>query len=418
MTKENNSAASDSNIFIARQPIFRRNQKVYGYELLFRSGLESYFDPNFDGDKATSHVITNSFLLIGIAKMTGQKKAFINFTEEMLLREYPALFPKEYTVVEILEDVKPTPEIIAACRALAKSGYTLALDDFEYKPGMEPLLEIAQIVKFDVQAMSMGALQEEVDRVAAYDLKLLAEKVETLEEFEKTREMGFSLFQGYFFSKPNIIEGRDIPGSQLQYLQILKLIQDKNYDFDKIADLVAHDVSLSYKLIKYVNSAAMRRRVEIKSLQNAVAMVGEVNLRKWLSLIMLSYLAENKPEEILGLSIQRASFCEQIGDRIAGNMDFTRTCFTVGMFSLLDVLLDQPMDDILEELNLSEEITDTLLGMPTGHLAHVLLLAKAYERGAWKWVHRVARKLGISPDDLPLFFENSLDRVNEFYLAT
>jgi EAL and modified HD-GYP domain-containing signal transduction protein len=281
-----------------------------------------------------------------------------------------------------------------------------------------PLLELAHIVKLDVQAMSLSALQEMVDRISSYEVKLLAEKVETNEEFERTRDMGFSLFQGYFFSKPRIIEGKDIPGSQLQYLQILKLIQDENYDFDKIADLVAHDVSLSYKLIKYVNSAAMRRRVEIKSLQNAVAMVGEVNLRKWLSLIMLSYLAEKKPEELLSLSIQRASFCEQLGDHIAGNMEFTRTCFTVGMFSLLDVLLDKPMDDILEELHLSEEITDTLLGMPTGSLAHILLLAKAYERGSWKWVNRVTQKLGIDPDNLPLFFEKSLDQVNEFYLAS
>lgn len=416
MTNEQKSAPKGT-IFIARQPIFRQNLKVYGYELLFRSGLSSYFDPKFDGEQATSHVITNSFLLIGISKMTEEKKAFINFTEDMLLREYPLLFPNKYTVIEVLEDVKVTPEIVAACRTLVKKGYTLALDDFEYRPDMDPLLEIAHIVKFDVLAMSMEALQRDVERVSRYDVRLLAEKVETNEQFEKTKEMGFSLFQGYFFSKPNIIQGRDIPGSQLQHLQILKLIQDENYDFDKIADLVSHDVSLAYKLLKYVNSAAMHRRVEIKSLQSAVAMVGEVNLRKWLSLIMLSYLAENKPEELLRLSIQRAAFCEQIGEQIAG-LDFKRSCYTVGMFSLLDVLLDQPMETILKEINLSEDITDTLLGMPTGPLANVLLLAKAYERGAWKWVARVANALKIKKESLPLYFENALDRVSEFYLAS
>jgi EAL and modified HD-GYP domain-containing signal transduction protein len=416
MTNEQKISGRESNIFIARQPIFRRNRKVYGYELLFRSGLSNYFDSKFDGEHATSSVITNSFLLIGIEKMTEQKKAFINFTEDMLLREYPALFPHEYTVVEVLENVKVTPEIVAACRNLVHKGYTLALDDFEYSPEMDPLLEIAHIVKFDVQAMSLEELQRDVDHVSRYDVRLLAEKVETNAEFEQTRDMGFSLFQGYFFSKPNIVTGRDIPGSQLQYLQILKMIQDENYDFDKIADLVSHDVSLSYKLLKYVNSAAMRRRVEIKSLQNAVAMVGEVNLRKWLSLIMLSYLAEKKPEELLRLSIQRAAFCEQVGEQLAG-LDFTRSCYTVGMFSLLDVLLDQPMETILKEINLSEEITDTLLGMPTGSLANVLLLAKAYERGAWKWVSRVSDALGMQRDDLPLYFEKALDKVNRFYLA-
>jgi c-di-GMP-related signal transduction protein len=202
----------------------------------------------------------------------------------------------------------------------------------------------------------------------------------------------------------------------LQYLQILKMIQDVHYDFDKIADLVSRDVSLAYKLLKYVNSAGMRRRVEIKSLQNAVAMVGEDNLRKWLSLIMLSYMAENKPEELLRLSIQRAIFCEQVGEQLAG-LNFSRSCYTVGMFSLLDVLLDQPMETLLKEINLNEEITDTLLGMPAGSLANVLLLAKAYERGAWKWVARVSDTLGIQRDNLPLYFEKALERVNEFYQA-
>jgi len=417
MTNEQKTSARDSNIFIARQPIFRRNKKVYGYELLFRSGLVSFFDPEFDGEQATSSVITNSFLLIGISKMTEQKKAFINFTEDMLLREYPALFPHEYTVVEVLEDVKVTPEIVQACRNLVKKGYLLALDDFEYSPEWDPLLEIAHIVKFDVQAMSFEELQRDVDHVSRYDVRLLAEKVETNAEFEKTRDMGFSLFQGYFFSKPNIVKGRDIPGSQLQYMQILKMIQDEHYDFNKIADLVSRDVSLAYKLLKYVNSAGMRRRVEIKSLQNAVAMVGEENLRKWLSLIMLSYLAENKPEELLRLSIQRAAFCEQVGEQLAGR-DFSRSCYTVGMFSLLDVLLDQPMEMLLKEINLSEEITDTLLGMPTDSLANILLLAKAYERGAWKWVARVSDALGMQRDVLPLYFEKALENMNEFYQAT
>ena len=417
MTNEQKNSAKDSNIFIARQPIFRRNKKVYGYELLFRSGLSNYFDTTFDGEQATSSVIANSFLLIGISKMTEGKKAFINFTEDMLLGEYPVLFPNEYTVVEVLENVAVTPEIVTACRNLVNQGYTLALDDFEYSPEMDPLLEIAQIVKFDMQAMSLEELQKDVDHVLKYDVRLLAEKVETVAEFEKAREMGFSLFQGYFFSKPNIVKGKDIPGSQLQYLQILKMIQDKNYDFDKIAELVAHDVSLSYKLLKYVNSAGMRRRVEIKSLQSAVAMVGELNLRKWLSLIMLSYLAADKPEELLRLSIQRGAFCEQVGEQVSG-LEFSRSCYTVGMFSLLDVLLDQPMEVILKEINLSEEITDSLLGMPAGSLANVLLLAKAYERGSWKWVARVSDALKINRNDLPLYFEKALERVQEFYQAS
>ena len=160
MREEQKTRSQESNIFIARQPIFRRNNKVYGYELLFRSGLSSYFDPEFDGEQATSRVITNSFLLIGISKMTEKKKAFINFTEDMLLREYPVLFPQEYTVIEVLEDIKVTPEIVKACTNLVKKGYTLALDDFEYSPEMDPLLEIAHIVKFDVLQIALEKLPQ------------------------------------------------------------------------------------------------------------------------------------------------------------------------------------------------------------------------------------------------------------------
>ncbi|MEW6518403.1 MAG: HDOD domain-containing protein [Thermodesulfobacteriota bacterium] len=408
---------SGSRIFIARQPIFRRNGRVFGYELLFRSGLDNFFDAGQDGEQATSRVITNTFSLIGISKITEGKKAFINFTGDMLIKEYPALFPQRITVAEILEDVHATREVIEACRNLVAKGYILALDDFIFCEERLPLVEIAHIIKFDVRALSMEELRLNLQKVAPYNVKLLAEKVETIEEFDVLQDMGFTFFQGYFFSKPKIVQGRDIPGSKLQYLKIIRAIQDENYNFKKISEFIAHDVSLSYKLLRYVNSAAMRRRVEVTSLQSAVALVGELTLRKWLSLMMLSYMADDKPQELLRLTLLRARFCEQIGEKMGRGRDFALTCYTVGMFSLLDVLLDQPMGKVLQPLSLSHDIVATLTGEETTAYAVILRLVKAYERGDWLDVTRLASDVNGVFDYLPLFYENALDDVRSFYTS-
>lgn len=404
-------------IFIARQPIFRRNGRVFGYELLFRSGLDNFFDEAQDGEEATSRVITNTFSLIGISKITEGKKAFINFTEDMLIKEYPSLFPPRITVAEVLENVKVTPAVIEACRNLVAKGYILALDDFVFTEKSLPLIKIAHIIKFDVRAMTLEELSRNLQKVAPYNVKLLAEKVETIEEYDVLTGMGFAFFQGYFFSKPKIVQGRDIPGSKLQYLKIIRVLQDENYNFKKITDFIAHDVSLSYKLLRYVNSAAMRRRVEVTSMQSAVALVGELTLRKWLSLMMLSYMADDKPQELLRLTLLRARFCEQVGEKIGKGREFTLTCYTVGMFSLLDVLLDQPMDNVLRQLSLSREIVATLTGEEKTPYAVILKLAVAYERGDWQEVSRLANGVQGIYDYLPLFYENALDDVRSFYAS-
>ena len=408
---------AEDSVFVARQPIFRKTRKVFGYELLFRSGQENFADPSIDGDVATSNVVTNSFLVIGLDKLTDGKKAFINFTDEMLCNSYPALFPREDIVVEVLEDVVVTPQLIKACRSLVSQGYVLALDDFIYKPEFDPLLELAGIVKFDIRAMSMAELARDVERVAPFGVRLLAEKVETQEEFEATKEMGFNLFQGYFFCKPEIVSGRDIPASKIQYLQLLRMVQDENYDFRKISDLISHNVALSFKLLRYVNSAYIGLRNKVKSLQTAVALIGELNIRKWLSLIMLSHMAEDKPLELVKLSIERASFCGRIGDSLPDKRFDSSLFFTVGMFSLLDVILGQKMEVILQDLNLADEIQDCLLGRSRDQLARTLALVKAYERGNWERVNQVSSALGVSMADLPGHFDGVLEEVRAFCLG-
>ncbi|HIJ77741.1 MAG: HDOD domain-containing protein [Desulfobulbaceae bacterium] len=403
------TAKTPHHIFIARQPIFKRNMRVFAYELLFRSGLANFFDPRQDGEEASSKVITNSFLLIGIAKVTGGKKAFINFTEDMVLSGYPTLFPNRDAVIEILEDVRVTEEVVAACRELVAQGYVLALDDFLYDDHFIPLLKIAKIVKFDIRQMSFAELKRQVKIVKQYKVKLLAEKIETFEEFEAVKELGFDLFQGYFFSKPKIVEGRDIPGSKLHYLQVLRLIGDENFDFSKLGELIARDVSLAYKLLKYVNSAYFARMHEVESLTSAVAMLGELNLRKWLALMMLSYLADDKPSELLRLATLRGSFCELIAVRLLRRGRDAALFHTAGMFSLLPAMLDKPMADIIGELALAPLVKEALLGRGVNPIFQALCLVKAYERGEWEPVLTLVNALGVKLDDLPPLYEAALE---------
>jgi EAL and modified HD-GYP domain-containing signal transduction protein len=402
------------NIFIARQPIFKRNMRVLAYELLFRSGLANFFDPLQDGEEASSKVITNSFLLIGIARVTDGKKAFINFTEEMVLSGYPTLFPKTDAVIEILEDVAVTDEVVEACRDLVAKGYVLALDDFLYDDQFVPLIKISKIIKFDIQQMSFAELKRQVEIVKQYNVRLLAEKIETNEEFEAVKGLGFDFFQGYFFSKPKIVEGRDIPGSKLHYLQVLRLIGDENFDFHKLSEVISRDVSLAYKLLKYVNSAYFARMHEVESLTSAVAMLGEVNLRKWLALMMLSYLADDKPSELLRLATLRGSFSELVAVRLLGRGGEASMYYTVGMFSLLPAMLDKSMNDILQELALAPIVKEALLGHGISPVFQVLCLVKAYERGAWEPVSTLAKALAINLDDLPPLYEAALETLQLF----
>ncbi|MCX5864540.1 MAG: HDOD domain-containing protein [Deltaproteobacteria bacterium] len=397
------------NIFVARQPIFKRNKEVFAYELLFRSGLTNYFDPLQDGEEATSKVITNSFLLIGIATITEGKKAFVNFSEEMLLQGYPSLFPKEIAVVEVLETVGATPEVVQACEKLVGEGYILALDDFLYEDRFLPLIKLARIIKFDIRQMSMAELERQAKVVSRYNVKLLAEKIETNEEFEATKKLGFDLFQGYFFSRPHIMEGRDIPGSKLHYLQVLKVIQDEDYDFAELSKYVSRDVSLAYKLLKYANSAYFARRQKLDSIEMAVAMLGQLTLRKWLSLMMLSYLADDKPSELLSLAAFRGSFCEMIADQLLGRRKEAGMFHTVGMFSLLPAMLDKAMADILPELALPEEIQEALLSAAATPLSRTLRLVMAYERGDWENTATLAKKLKVRLDSLPLLYEQAIE---------
>jgi len=300
-------------IFIARQPIFSRHKKLFGYELLHRGSLDNVF-PGINGDRATSDLVTNTFLNIGLDKLVSSKWAWINFTEQHLLDKTALTLPASKVIVEILEHVPPTPEIIAACTELKEKGYTLALDDFVFAEKFGPLIELADIIKIDFFEQSLPEINQVKERLKEKKIKFLAEKIETYTQFDAAREMGFSLFQGYFFSQPEVLKKKEIPTSQINLLSLLAEVNKKDVNLDKVEQLITPDVSVSYKLLRYINSAYYYLLNEVTSIKHALVYLGASGTRQFVSLIATAEIASDKPDELLRTSIIRARLCEFLAD--------------------------------------------------------------------------------------------------------
>lgn len=381
-------------IFTARQPIFNKGLDTIAYEILFRSSNENFM-PQIDGDVASSSVLSSTYLNIGLEQLTGGKKAFINFTENLLLKQIPLIFPKESIVVEILEDVRPSKQLIEECTFLKDQGYTIALDDFEYRNELIPLINIADIIKFDFRLTPIDEISEYLNKLNHNNKKLLAEKIETESEFKTAMKMGFHLFQGYFFCKPQIVKGQDISTNKVQILRVIAEINDPEVEIDKISELIQHDVGLSYKVLRYINSAYYRRLEKISSIRDAAVIIGLEELRKLASIVVLSQVDSKKQSALLKRSSIRAKFCELIGVEINNPKYSPTTLFTLGLFSHIDALLGYPMNRILQELPLSKEITEAFL-FKQGPLYPVLLLISLYEGGSWENVIKLTAMLNLS----------------------
>lgn len=379
-------------MFIARQPVFNSDLSVFGYELLYRkSNVNRFVDT--DADEASSNVIINSFHVFGIDRMTGGGKAFINFTDNLLLQGVATLFPKETLVVEILETVTPSPEIVAACQDLKRLGYLLALDDFVDDPVYQPLVELADFIKVDFMALSPKDCQAMVRSKKNGRIRFLAEKIETQEAFLQAKAWGYSLFQGYFFSKPVIQPVGEIPPMKLNQLRLLELLNRPETEFAGISALVIRDVSLSYKLLRLINSPAFGLLATIDSVRHALVMLGLSELRKWLSLIIMRGLAEDKPAELIHQSLVRARMLEQLGKTL-GWRTSEDDLFLLGLFSFLDVLLERPLADLLEGLVVPEKVKAALL-RGEGLYGFLLSLMQSYEKGEWDEAFRLADLLGL-----------------------
>lgn len=349
--------------FVGRQPIFDTKKEVVAYELLFRSGSANA-NMAGQGDEVTTTVMNNSLSLIGLDTLTGGKKAFVNMTRGLLLSGDYCVLPSESTVIELLENVRPDPEVIAACRKLKSAGYTLALDDLTSTEGYEPLLELADIIKVDFMGVDPSERGMLAQSLSAYDAMLLAEKVETHEEFEEAVQQGYGMLQGYFLSKPQIIAAKDVPGMKHVQIQLLIEVNRPGIDFDKLEDLVKTDVSLSSKLLRYLNSASFGVRNKISSVKQALVMLGIQPVKKWATLVCMSNISQDKPDELMITSLVRARFCENLAED-AGLKNRQFDAFMMGMLSILDVLMGRPIDELLEPMPLANDVKATLTGEQT-----------------------------------------------------
>jgi len=378
--------------FIARQPIFDSKQRVYGYELLFRSGLDNIFrhpDPN----QATSKVIVDSFFLLGISTLTDGKRAFINMTREMLIEEYVFLVPKELIVLEILETVEPSAEVIGACKKLKQAGYMLAMDDFVYKETVAPLLDLADFIKVDFLSTPKEERRSLVRQFTPLGIHFLAEKVETHEVLQEALELGYNYFQGYFFSKPAILSGRDIPAYKLHYFQILQEIHRPELNFKELERIIKQEISLSFKLLRYINSAYFGVRYKISSILQALVLLGEKEVKKWSSLVALANMGQDKPDELVVQAMIRAKFCESLAPCL-GLKHRKGDLFLMGMLSLIDAILDRPLSDILKEMPVDNDIKEGLLG-EENRLHDIFQCVLAFERGEWDLLSERTSKLGV-----------------------
>lgn len=391
--------------YVARQAILDKNKVLYSYELLFRDGEKNCF-PDISPDEATSKILTNSHLDLGLEDITAGKPAFINFHQDTLLHRFPTSLDPKKVVIEIVETVKPTSELVQACKNIKEMGYTIALDDHDFHPQWDVLLPYTDIIKVDIVECDEQTLIDNIDKYKGSKIKLVAEKIETIEDFEKYREMGFDYFQGYFFAKPEIIKQKKLPTSKLSLIELISASSAVEFDLEKVSNIIERDVSLSYKLLRFINNPLVDKSNKISNLRHALNFMGQIEVKKFIALLALANLGDNKPVELIHLSLVRAKFCELVGQAksLSNNPP---TGFLVGLFSLLDALLDQPMEGIVEKLPIGENIKMALCG-DENELKSFLALIRAFEAGYWRGVANISKQLSLDLKMTQAFYNESL----------
>jgi c-di-GMP phosphodiesterase len=393
---------------IGRQPILDRNQNVIGYELLFRSSQGS--PGTVDGDFATTEVILNTFSEIGIDNLVGGKMAFINFTRNFISGELPIPFPPGQTVIEVLEDIKLDKSILSDLATLAQKGFTIAMDDVVTFERVKPSIGLAKIVKIDFPFVRKDDLPWLVRKIRESGMWPLAEKVETQEEYQFCRSVGFELFQGYYFSKPSIIHGSRIDSSRMIILHALALLQDPNINFQMLEDVLQRDVTLSYKLLKLSNSAYYSQQGKVNSISQTIGMIGITQLSGWLTLMLISS-TENKPHELTTVALLRAKLCESLG-KLIGYPD-TNSLFMIGLFSVLDALFDTPIDKVLSALPIAADVANALLTR-SGQAGQIYTLVLLLESGQLEY----ASALGLPVDVIRKAYVQSVRWTNDVIAKT
>ena len=386
------------NVYIGRQPIFDRYMRVMGYELLYRENTINEANIE-DPDQATSHVLLNTFAEIGLEELVGKQKAFVNLTRNFFLEKYPIPFTPRQLVIEVPETMVLDKEIISHIQDFSQRGFLIALDDVIELERIREVANIADIIKIDLSLIPKEQILPLAYSLQFHKAKLLAEKVETKEQLDFCLRAGFDYFQGYFLSKPNLVSGRQVPTSRVVLLQLLAKLQNPDVSFHELEYLIAEDAVLGYKLLRLTNSAYYGLRSEVKSIRQAMALLGIEKLRSWLTLILVAD-KHDKPRELTILAMIRARMCELLA--ISTNLPSPDSYFLAGLLSALDAILEIPLESLLENIKIVPEIQSGLLERK-GNIGKALNCVIGYELAQWEEVN---------------FFQHSLESIRDIYLKS
>ncbi len=394
-----------SEVFVGRQPIYNKGLGIYGYELLFRSGVANQASfGQLTADGATSTTIINTFLEIGLEKLVGDRFAFINLTEQFLFEEDMLPISPKHVVLEVLENIPVDQRLVDALKRLKAKGFVVALDDYIYNPRHKPMVALADIIKIDITQLTRKELVQHIKLLKKYNARLLAEKVETLYEFDFCEKLGFDYFQGYFLSKPRIIKAKSLSSNKLAVLNLISVLQDQDSDIEELEEAISFDVSMSYKILKLINSAFFNLPNKVESIKRAIVMLGRRQLSSWASMLALSKL-DDRPSEMLHMAMTRGKMCELLAEK--AQLKPVDAYFTVGLFSALDILMEREIADVIEPLPLSDEVVDALLEYK-GPLGEALRCTKYYEVSDFDNAHF----RGLEKNDLFVAFVEAVSWAN------
>ncbi len=392
-------------IFVARQPIFDRQRRVAGYELLYRSSETNRAQAD-DANLITSVNLERTLVSFGLEALIGDRDAWVNASRHMLVHDHWALLPAANTVLEILETVDPAADVVAAAKRAKEAGYRIALDDFVPSPELEPLLALADFVKVDFRVGDAASRARLTADLRRRNVTLLAEKIETDVEMQQAEALGYSLFQGYFFAQPQMLKTKEIAPNRVGFLRLLREVHSPELDFDAIERLIEQDVALSLKLLRFLHSAAFGLGRDVSSIRQALLTLGERNVRKWASLVAVFGLASGKPTELVVLALTRARFAEVLAPKV-NQASRSTDLFLTGLLSVVDALTDQPMEAALAPLGLTDDVRNALLlgDPPLGDPLHLVL---AWERGHWDEAERWMRRLSLQEPEISRLYADSV----------
>ncbi|QHJ10760.1 Cyclic di-GMP phosphodiesterase CdgJ [Paraglaciecola mesophila] len=393
------------NFYAARQPILHADKSLFAYELLFRDSLENTF-PNINEDEATAKMVASLQFNLGLDSLLPNTLAFINFTHNSLLDGYPLMLPKEQIVVEILETVKPGKKLLNACIELKKKGYIIALDDYIHQGVWLHFYPYIDIIKIDYQETSHQQILQIIEAIKPFPkIKLLAEKIETHQEYLQALEYGCCYFQGYFFSKPELIKNTALTPSQMSIAKLMAEMAQEEPNIRLISQAFESDVSLSFKLLRYAQSPIFKRTKQIETIKQAIVVLGQNELRRFVSLLFTAQFSEGKPAELTVMSLSRAHYCELLTE-YSNQRDGIASAFLVGLLSLLDAMLDADIAELMEKLPISQAIKDSIV-LRQGEQAQYLMLSEFFENGQWSDVNRLCENLDVNFDDAFAMFQRS-----------